>query len=64
VGEEDIPELLAHLSDYTNEAIKLNEDVELDTVKHVVHNELAIPGSISWLRVREAILSLIEKGKN
>jgi len=61
VGDEDIPELLVHLSDYANAAMKLNEDVELDTIKHVVHNELAIPGSIAWLKVREAILSLIEK---
>ncbi len=60
VGDKDIPELLEHLSDYANAGIKLHEDIQLDTVKHVVHNELAVPGSIAWLKVRAAILSLLK----
>ena len=59
VGEHDIPILLEHLAVYTDSAIILNEDIHLDTVKNVWHNELAVPGSIAWLKVRATIKSLL-----
>jgi acetyl esterase/lipase len=60
VGDLDIPLLLEHLSVYSDSAAKLNEDIKLDTIQHVWHNELAVPGSIAWLRVRAAIKSLLQ----
>jgi acetyl esterase/lipase len=60
VGELDIPLLLGQMSAYSDSALKLNEDIQLDTIEHVWHNELAIPGSISWLKVRATIKSLLK----
>lgn len=60
VGELDIPLLLGQMSAYSDSALKLNEDIQLDTIEHVWHNELAIPGSIAWLKVRATIKSLLE----
>ena len=63
VGDLDIPLLIEHLSVYADSAAKLNEDIRLDTIQHAWHNELAVPGSIAWLKVRAAIKSLLELSK-
>jgi acetyl esterase/lipase len=59
IGQNDIPVLIEHLANYTDSALVLNEHVELDTVPYAGHHEPAVPGSVAWLKVRDAIMSLL-----
>ena len=63
VGAQDMPIIVEHSKVYVANAKSKGDEAQLLIVKHASHHEVVAPGSVAWLTVRSAVLSMLSLEK-